>query len=162
MGTIVIFYYTICVTIYILFLATYKDLQKLSTTKITKLYKRIKNRLWSKECSSNGHNQNGQRKSEKIDKMSEIDVPHEENKVSDKVDDNSKYIQILFFYIQDAILFKVNVPVISTQEKGVIAKILSFSPQMFSLIYTKVIHMSRLGSLASKMQFEHRACNLII
>ena len=40
MGTIVILYYTICVTIYILFLTTYKDLQKLSTAKITELYKK--------------------------------------------------------------------------------------------------------------------------
>ena len=88
--------------------------------------------------------------------MSEIDVPHEENKVSDKVNDNSKYIQILFFYIQDAILFKVNVPVISTQEKGTIAKILSFSPQMFSLIYTKVIHtcFTYVKTPSSKVIFE--------
>ena len=158
MGNIVLLYYTVCVTIYILFLATYKDLQKCLTAKITELYKRIKNHLCSKESNFNstGHNQNGLSKIKKIDKISEIDVPHDENKESDKVDDNSKYIQILFFYIQDAIPFKINIPGISTKEKGAIAKIMSFSPEMFTLIYTKVIHtcFSYVKTSVSKVIFE--------
>ena len=156
---IVLFYYTVCVTIYILFLATYKELQKLSTEKITELYKKVKDKLCSKKSNSNSprHDEDGEiRIREKTDKKSENNVPHEENKVPNKTDDNSKYMQILFFYIQDAILFKINVPGISTHEKGAIAKFMSFSPEIFTLIYTKVIHtcFSYVKTPASKVIFE--------
>ena len=44
-GVIALLYYTICVIIYITFLASYKNLQKYVTTKIKELYKRIKDHL---------------------------------------------------------------------------------------------------------------------
>ena len=63
------------------------------------------------------------------------------NKVpNNKSDDSTKYIQILFFYIQDAVLFKINIPGQKYQKKGTIEKILSFSPKILSLTYSKVIH----------------------
>ena len=50
-GAIALLYYTICVIIYVAFLASYKDLQKYAATKIKDLYKRIKDQLclyWKK------------------------------------------------------------------------------------------------------------------
>ena len=159
-GITALFYYTVCVTIYILFLGTYKDLQKLLTAKITELYKRIKDQLcFKKKSNSNSTRDNTDdkiRKREKFYKKSEKHAPYEANKVTDKADDNTKYMQILFFYIQDATLFKINVPGISTDKKAVITKIMSFSPEILTLIYTKVIHIciSYAKTPVSKVIFE--------
>ena len=90
-------------------------------------------------------------------KKSENDGSHDKNKVPDnKSDDSTKYIQILFFYIQDAILFKINIPGQNNQEKGTIEKILSFSPKILTLTYSKVIHtcVSYAKIPVSKVLFE--------
>ena len=174
-GAIALLYYTLCVIIYIAFLASYKDLQKYVAAKIKKLYKRIKDRqclYWKKNniTNSDEHNENIdenievdiknqkthtdiQRRREK----SENDGSHEKNKIPDnKSDDSTKYIQILFFYIQDAILFQINIPGQNYQEKGTIEKILSFSPKFLTLTYSRVIHtcFSYAETPVSKILFE--------
>ena len=88
---------------------------------------------------------------------SENDGSHHKNKVPDnKSDDSTKYIQILFFYIQEAILFKINIPSQNYQKKMTIEKILSFSPKILTLTYSKVIHtcFSYAETPVSKILFE--------
>ena len=169
-GAIAFLYYTICVIIYIAFLAGYKDLQKYATTKVKELYKKLKDRLYlhkknNSNSNSDEHDENieliiqNDKKHSDIQRRSksENDGSHEENKVLDnKSDDSTKYIQILFFYIQDAILFKVNIPGQTDQKKGTIEKILSFSPKVLTLTYSKVIHtcFSYAKTPMSKILFE--------
>ena len=55
-GAIALLYYTICVIIYVAFLASYKDLQKYAAVKIKDLYKRIKDQVclyWKKNDNTN-------------------------------------------------------------------------------------------------------------
>ena len=174
-GAIALLYYTLSVIIYIAFLAIYKDLQKYAAKKIKDLYKRIKNQqclYWKKNDITNSDEHN-----EKFDEKIEVDIKnekthtdierrreksendgsHDKNKVPDnKSDDSTKYIQILFFYIQDAILFKINIPGQNYQEKGTIEKILSFSPRILTLTYSKVMHtcFSYAETPVSKILFE--------
>ena len=174
-GAIALLYYTICVIIYVAFLASYKDLQKYAATKIKDLYKRIKDQVclyWKKNDSTNSDEHNEKPddeigvdiKNEKTDtdtqrrrEKSENDGSHDKNKVKDnKSDDSTKYIQILFFYIQDAVLFKINIPGQNYPKKGTIEKILSFSPKILTLTYSKVIHtcFSYVETPVSKSLFE--------
>ena len=174
-GAIALLYYTICVIVYVAFLASYKDLQKYATTKIKDLYKRIKDQVclyWKKNDSTNSdeHNEKPDEeievdiKNEKTDpdtqrrrEKSENDGSHDKNKVKDnKSDDSTKYIQILFFYIQDAVLFKIHIPGQNYPKKGTIEKILSFSPKILTLTYSKVIHtcFSYVETPVSKILFE--------
>ena len=174
-GAIALLYYTICVIIYVAFLASYKDLQKYAATKIKDLYKRIKDQVclyWKKNDSTNSdeHNEKPDEeievdiKNEKRDtdtqrrkEKSENDGSQDKNQVKDnKSDDSTKYIQILFFYIQDALLFKINIPGQNYQEKGTIEKILSFSPKILTVTYSKVIHtcFSYAETPVSKILFE--------
>ena len=174
-GVIALLYYTLCVIIYIAFLASYKDLQKYAAAKIKKLYKGIKDQLclyWKKNENTNSgeHNEKPDEnievdiKKKKTDtdvqrrrEKSENDGSHDKNKVIDnKSDDSTKYIQILFFYIQDALLFKINIPGQNYQKKGTIEKILSFSPKILTLTYSKVIHtcFSYAETPVSKILFE--------
>ena len=144
-------YYVICITIYILFLAMYEDLQNVLAQKITELYKRIKEKLcsWNNQKSDSNIHTNIEKvdihsdlkgKISKSDKMSKNKDLHQQN-ISEKANDYTKYMQILFFYIQDAILFKVSIQGIKNQAKGLIAKIVSFSPEFVTIIYTKAIHI---------------------
>ena len=174
-GAIALLYYTLCVFIYIAFLASYKDLQKYAATKIKELYKKIKDQqclYWKKNDNTNSDEYNEKPdenieanvKNEKTDThtqgrtdKSENDGSHEKNKVpGNKSDDSTKYIQILFFYIQDALLFRINIPGQMYQKKGTIEKILSFSPKILTLTYSKVIHtcVSYAKTPVSKILFE--------
>ena len=121
-GAIALLYYTLCVIVYIVFLTSYKDFQKYAATKLKDLYKRIKNQqclYWKKNENTNSDEHN-EKPDENIEienekthtdiqrrrKKSENDGSHDKNKVPDnESDDSTKYIQILFFYIQDALLF---------------------------------------------------------
>ena len=68
----------------------------------------------------------------------------DEAKVTKKKDKDSdsgtKYLQILFYYVQDASLFKVYLPVIGTPPESWLVHFLQFSPEML-LIYTDITEM---------------------
>ncbi len=71
----------------------------------------------------------------------EKELFHCTNKGADKDDDVIKYVQILFYHVQDATLFKVKLPFESQEEETVIVKILQFSPEILTTLYN---HMSNL------------------
>ena len=56
-------------------------------------------------------------------------------------DGGIKYIQILFYYVQDASLFKIHLPVDGQQGENIIVKILEFSPEVLVSIYMKTVDM---------------------
>ena len=51
----------------------------------------------------------------------------------DEEDDFMKYVQILFYYIQDASLFKIQLPSADQQKESFVEYILQFSPEVFVL-----------------------------
>ena len=70
----------------------------------------------------------------KVDKESSLD----KDKKVDKDDDAIKYVQILFYYVQDSALFKVQVPGQDQQNESMVVKILQFSPEVLTTLYTHV------------------------
>ena len=52
-------------------------------------------------------------------------------------DSGMKYLQILFYFVQDAALFKVHLPDFTPKEKSMLVRFLEFSPQVL-LLYTEV------------------------
>ena len=56
----------------------------------------------------------------------------------EKDDDVMKYVQILFYYVQDAVLFKVRLPIEGHQDESIVVKILHFSPEVVTTLYTQV------------------------
>ena len=61
----------------------------------------------------------------------------EESDIKTKEDGSFKYLQILFYYVQDATLIKVHLPSKILEETSTIVKILQFSPEVLTSIYTK-------------------------
>ncbi len=61
--------------------------------------------------------------------------------VSQEEDTGMKYMQILFYYVQDASLFKVQLPNTVKKEEGLIFSILQFSPGIISTIYTNITEL---------------------
>ena len=56
----------------------------------------------------------------------------------DDDDDVMKYVQILFYYVQDAALFKIQLPSEGQQEESIVVKILQFSPEVLTTFYANV------------------------
>ena len=54
-----------------------------------------------------------------------------------KKEDGLKYLQILFYYVQDASLFKIQLPDEVANEEGIMEKILQFSPDAITYLYKK-------------------------
>ena len=82
------------------------------------LYKKIQNKIFKKNSSH---------------KCKEKDS---ENIEKEEGDDTMKYIQILLYYVQDASLFKITLPSDGQSHDGVIIKIVKFSPDIISDLYT--------------------------
>ena len=59
-------------------------------------------------------------------------------KKDDKADDGMKYLHILFYYVQDAELFKIKLTTYSQKEESLLIKFFQMSPEIVSTIYTKV------------------------
>ena len=57
-----------------------------------------------------------------------------------EADSGMKYLQILFYYVQDATLFKVHLPVIGSSPESWIIHFLQFSPDVL-LVYTSITNM---------------------
>ncbi len=58
--------------------------------------------------------------------------------VEEEKGDIMKYAQILFFYVQDAALFKVQLPDQGPQGDSLVVRILQFSPEVLTNIYTGI------------------------
>ena len=59
---------------------------------------------------------------------SELDI-----EISGKKKTANKYLQILFYYVQDAVLFKVNLPKPISKAENIIVKILQFTPEVLAV-----------------------------
>ena len=70
--------------------------------------------------------------------LPEIDSDVDKSKNDEKEEDAMKYIQILFYYVQDAALFKVQLPSEGQNDESIVVKILQFSPDILVTLYTKV------------------------
>ena len=73
----------------------------------------------------------------KVEKSS----PCDKHEKANKDDDAMKYVQILFYYVQDASLFKVQLPSEGHQDESRVVKILQFSPDILTTLYTHVSDM---------------------
>ena len=75
--------------------------------------------------------------------------PDEERKV-DKEDDAMKYIQILFYYVQDAALFKIKLPGQGQQDESIVVQMLQFSPEVLATLYANIMdHVFQSGNNCS-------------
>ena len=64
-----------------------------------------------------------------------------EDETSTNSDSGMMYIQILFYYVQEATLFKVHLPFDGQQGENIIVKILKFSPEVLVSIYVKSVDL---------------------
>ena len=84
------------------------------------------------ECSKDDETQLTQEKRRKEQDSAAKEV-HKEGK-----DSAMKYVQILFYYVQDVKLFQVHLPTTGQQAEGILLKVLQFSPDILVAFYTKV------------------------
>ena len=78
--------------------------------------------------------------SERETSQTETDMTRLERKSDKSHNGGFKYIQQLFYYVQDASLFKVYLPLESSNNLGTVVRILSFSPEILT-VYIKLINL---------------------
>ena len=126
-SSLIIGLYILVVIGYSLGLITF-NIVKDQVLKIIKLfYRKIRNRL----SKNSGH-------SAPSDKSKDKDLKDGEN--VEEID-IMKYVQIILYYVQDASLFKIELPSSSKAKEFVIVTILKFSPDIVSNLYS---HMEKL------------------
>ena len=112
--------YIFCVIAYGFGLMIMDSIRDAGVTIIKNTYRRIKQKL-SKKSTTKDSREN----------LKKSDIKPKE-------DGSFKYLQILFYYVQDATLFQVNLPSKIPEETSTIVKILQFSPEVITSIYTRV------------------------
>ena len=86
----------------------------------------------------------------------EDQIISDDNGAKESGDIGTKYLQILFYYVQDAVLFKVKLPTDNVSKtESFIVKILQFSPEVFA-VYTNYsdICFTYGGSAVSKISMK--------
>ncbi len=130
---LVVFMYTLCAVAYTLFLLVFNWVKEEGPLIIKKLYSPIKKQQTHKPigATSRGQPSNENQHCENVE-------PSAVKMQNEKEDDVMKYIQILLYYIQDAALFTIEIPGHSVEEENIIVKILQFSPEVLTTMYTDV------------------------
>ena len=137
-----------------MFLTLYKDFQQY-VTKISKhFYKKIKEKV-SKLRESETRRKEKKKNSESKN-ISVLQSKEEKEFIDDRTTNSMKYMQILFYYVQDAVLFKISIPGSSHQDGDTMEKILSFSPEIVTLAYTEIMNACFIyaASHVSKVLFQ--------
>ena len=122
---LIIFLYILAVIVYTTVLVTFDNIKN-KCIRVTKgIFKNLKNKFKGKSKQP----RNKQKDDEK-----------EEEGSKDNTDD-MKYIQILFYYVQDASLFKIQVPGKDLTDESIVIKILKFSPEALITLYNRVVNI---------------------
>ena len=88
--------------------------------------------------SVESYNDKGQKTS--VNGVNDCSTTLKQDETSTNSDSGLKYIQIIFYYVQDAALFNVQLPV-DVQGENIIVKILEFSPEVLVSIYMKTVDL---------------------
>ena len=150
-GTLVIVLYSTCAGLYSLVLLIVNSLKDKAIDKVTEIYKVLKKRIFHKKKSTSSEKELEQGKESKCQskdtedkrkrKLFKLQPTKKPQPNKDKKDNSMKYIQILFYYVQDASLFKVHLPEQGQQSDEIIVKILQFSPEIIVTLYAKISDM---------------------
>ncbi len=119
--------YIVCAAAYSFGLLVFNYLKDVAPSVFKKMVERMKRQLQHRQS---------QLKEEKFESQSQ--TSEEKEVTEDKKEDVMKYVQILFYYVQDAALFKVHLPDHSNEDNNIVVKILTFSPEIITTLYTNL------------------------
>ena len=122
----IVLLYISCAVGYGLGLMVIDNIKKALVSSLKKIYQCVKGKL-VKNVKPN-QNLEKAKNSEKSDST----------KKEVKEEGNFKYLQILFYYVQDAALFKIELPGKQSEQTSTFVKILQFTPDVLTSIYDSV------------------------
>ena len=128
---VIISMYVLAVALYSLGLLSFDIVKDKFLTCFSKFCKKFKNKIFKK-----GHDP----AAENIDKISEENREKESYETQAK-DDSMKYLQILFYYVQDASLFKVHLPQLEASDDSILIQIFQWSPDIIAKMYLGISNM---------------------
>ena len=123
--------YILAVALYSLGLLSFDIVKDKVITCFSKICKKCKNKFYKK-----GQNP----AAENIEKISEENREIESQETQAK-EDSTKYLQILFYYVQDASLFKVHLPQLEASDDSILIQIFQWSPDIIAKMYLGISNM---------------------
>ena len=125
---VIINLYILAVALYSLGLLSFDIVKDKFLTCFSKFCKKFKNKIFKK-----GHHP----AAENIEKISQ----ENREKESQTKEDSMKYLQILFYYVQDASLFKVHLPEFEASDDSILIQIFQWSPDIIAKMYLGISNM---------------------
>ena len=123
--------YILAVVVYSLGLLSFDVVKDKVLMCCSKVWKKIRNSLFKK--SHEQAVENGE-------EMSQENMETELQETPTK-DDSMKYLQILFYYVQDASLFKVHLPQLLVSDDSILIQIFQWSPDIIAKMYLGISNM---------------------
>ena len=127
---VIINMYILAVALYSLGLLSFDIVKDKFLTCFSKVCKKFKKKIIQK----------GQDIAEDIEKISQENKEKESEETQAK-EDSMKYLQILFYYVQDASLFKVNLPQLKASDDNILIQIFQWSPDIIAKMYLGISNM---------------------
>ena len=128
---VIINMYILTVVLYSLGLLSFDIVKDKILTCFSKVCNKFKNKIFKKIQDQAAEN---------IEKISQ---ENKENKSQDTQakEDSMKYLQILFYYVQDASLFKVHLPQLEVSDDSILIQIFQWSPDIIAKVYLGISNM---------------------
>ena len=128
---IIINMYILVVAVYSLGLLSLDIVKDKFLTCFSKVCKKFKNKIFKKGQDPAAEN---------IEKTSEENKQKKSQETPTK-EDSMKYLQILFYYVQDASLFKVHLPQLEASDDSILIQIFQWSPDIIAKMYLGISSM---------------------
>ena len=125
---LIISMYILAVALYSLALLSFDIVKDKFLTCFIKFCKKFKNKIFKKGKDPAAGN---------IEKISQ----ENREKESQTKEDSMKYLQILFYYVQDASLFKVHLPQVKASDDSILIQIFQWSPDIIAKMYLGISNM---------------------
>ena len=128
---VIICMYILAVVVYSLGLLSFDIVKDKVLMCCSKVWKKIKKSLFKKS------------KDQVVGNGEKISQENREREAQEKAtkNDNMKYLQILFYYVQDASLFKVHLPQLQPNDDSILKQIFQWSPDIIAKMYLGISNM---------------------
>ena len=127
--------YILAVIIYSVCLLVLPFIKDKLIISMSNIFRQVKGKLFHR--MNNGHDQSDMETHGILETVIVTESLKAQSDINKK-EDGLKYLQILFYYVQDASLFKIQLPDEVANEEGITEKILQFSPDAITYLYKKV------------------------
>ena len=138
---LILFLYFVSVMVYGTILTIGENVKNKFKITLQKLLKWIKNKATDNDTKQLKHIKSEENTTFNNVAVKDVSSSPNIEMAKNESESSMKYIQILFYYVQDASLFKVHLPDDGQSSESVIVQVIQFSPEVLASLLTKAMDM---------------------